>query len=96
MKKDIHPEYREVLFHDTGVDEYFIINSTLETTETKKWEDGKTHVAPPSVEIRTFAASHPSVQVPPTAAPLGSSIPHCIIAERFPPAGTVIEGDCNT
>ena len=30
MKKDIHPEYREVLFHDISVDEYFIINSTLD------------------------------------------------------------------
>ena len=35
MKKDIHPEYREVLFHDTSVDEYFIINSTLNTSQTK-------------------------------------------------------------
>ena len=43
MKKDIHPNYREVLFHDTSVDEYFIINSTLDTTQTKEWEDGKTY-----------------------------------------------------
>ena len=43
MKKDIHPEYREVLFHDTGVDKYFIIRSTLDTTQTKEWEDGKTY-----------------------------------------------------
>lgn len=42
MKKDIHPEYREVLFHDTGADKYFLIRSTLETTQTKEWDDGKT------------------------------------------------------
>ena len=42
MRPDIHPDYREVLFHDTSVDEYFIIGSTLKTNETKKWKDGKT------------------------------------------------------
>ena len=56
MKKDIHPKYREVLFHDTGVDEYFIINSTLETTETKKWEDGKTY---PYYTVEISSSSHP-------------------------------------
>tara|TARA_Y100000816_G_C26057236_1_gene554857 strand:+ start:825 stop:1073 length:249 start_codon:yes stop_codon:yes gene_type:complete len=56
MKKDIHPEYREVLFHDTGVDEYFIINSTLETTETRKWEDGKTY---PYYTVEISSSSHP-------------------------------------
>ena len=43
MKKEIHPEYREVLFHDTSVDEYFLIPSTLKTDQTKEWEDGKTY-----------------------------------------------------
>ena len=43
MKKEIHPEYREVLFHDTSVDEYFLIPSTLNTDQTKEWEDGKTY-----------------------------------------------------
>ena len=43
MKKNLHPEYRPVLFHDTAVDQYFLINSTLETTQTKEWEDGKTY-----------------------------------------------------
>ena len=43
MKKDIHPEYREVLFHDSSADKYWVIRSTLETTETKKWEDGNTY-----------------------------------------------------
>ena len=38
MRPEIHPEYREVLFHDTSVDEYFIIGSTLKTSETKKWK----------------------------------------------------------
>ena len=56
MKKNLHPEYRPVLFHDTAVDQYFLINSTLETTQTKEWEDGKTY---PYFIIETSSASHP-------------------------------------
>ena len=48
MKKEIHPEYREVLFHDTSVDKYFLIPSTLNTDQTKEWEDGKTYPYYPS------------------------------------------------
>ena len=56
MKPEIHPEYREVLFHDTGVDKYFLIRSTLETTETREWEDGKTY---PYYPVEISSASHP-------------------------------------
>tara|TARA_Y100001970_G_scaffold53009_2_gene67099 strand:- start:855 stop:1106 length:252 start_codon:yes stop_codon:yes gene_type:complete len=56
MKKEIHPEYRDVLFHDTSVDEYFLIKSTLKTDQTKKWEDGNTY---PYFVIETSSASHP-------------------------------------
>ena len=56
MKKNLHPEYRPVLFHDTAVDQYFLINSTLETTQTKEWEDGKAY---PYFIIETSSASHP-------------------------------------
>ncbi len=55
MKKDIHPEYREVLFHDTSVDEYFIINSTLNTSQTKEY-DGKTY---PYYQVEISSSSHP-------------------------------------
>ncbi len=55
MKKDIHPEYREVLFHDTSVDEYFIINSTLITSQTKE-HDGKTY---PYYQVEISSSSHP-------------------------------------
>ena len=40
MKKGIHPEYRQVLFHDVSVDEYFLIPSTLSTDQTKEWKHG--------------------------------------------------------
>ena len=56
MKKDIHPEYRKVLFHDTGADKYFLIRSTLETTQTKEWDDGKTY---PYYPVEISSASHP-------------------------------------
>ena len=55
MKKDIHPEYREVLFHDTSVDEYFVINSTLNTSQTKE-HDGKTY---PYYQVEISSSSHP-------------------------------------
>lgn len=55
MKKGIHPEYREVLFHDTSVDEYFIINSTLNTSQTKE-HDGKTY---PYYQVEISSSSHP-------------------------------------
>ena len=56
MKKEILPEYREVLFHDTSVDEYFLIPSTLNTDQTKEWEDGKTY---PYCPLDVSSASHP-------------------------------------
>ena len=56
MKKEIHPEYREVLFHDTSVDKYFLIPSTLNTDQTKEWEDGKTY---PYYPLDISSASHP-------------------------------------
>ena len=56
MKTDIHPESREVLFHDVGVDKYFLIRSTVSTTQTKEWEDGNTY---PYYILDVSSASHP-------------------------------------
>ena len=55
MKRDIHPEYREVLFHDTSVDQYFLIPSTIQTDQTKEW-DGKSY---PYCPLDISSASHP-------------------------------------
>ena len=55
MRKDIHPEYREVLFHDTSVDEYYLVRSTLSTDQTKEYE-GKTY---PYCVLDISSASHP-------------------------------------
>ena len=56
MKKEIHPEYRDVLFHDTGADSYFLIGSTIKTDKTKEWEDGKTY---PYCSLDISSVSHP-------------------------------------
>ncbi|MCI5108474.1 MAG: type B 50S ribosomal protein L31 [Candidatus Pacebacteria bacterium] len=57
MKKDIHPEsYRPVIFVDNSSDQKFLINSTIETSEVDKWEDGKEY---PMVQVEISSASHP-------------------------------------
>ena len=56
MKKDIHPEYREVLFHDTSVDKYWLIRSTMQSDQTKEWTDGNTY---PYCPLDVSSASHP-------------------------------------
>ena len=58
MKAGIHPEYREVVFHDVTSDFKFLTRSTLATTakDTVKWEDGNEY---PLVKIEISSASHP-------------------------------------
>ena len=56
MREGIHPEYRQVLFHDTSVDEYFLVHSTLKTDQTKEWTDGNTY---PYHPLDVSSASHP-------------------------------------
>ena len=55
MKPGIHPEYRDVLFHDTTIDQYFIIGSTVQTNRTEEYQ-GKTY---PYMTIEVSSASHP-------------------------------------
>ncbi len=56
MKKDIHPEYKEVVFRDEDADFAFITRSTIKTSETITWEDGKEY---PLVKLEISSASHP-------------------------------------
>jgi large subunit ribosomal protein L31 len=56
MRKDIHPEYRDVIFHDTSSDVKFMTRSTINTAETMKWEDGNDY---PLVKVEVSSASHP-------------------------------------
>ena len=56
MKKDIHPEYRDVVFYDTSSEYKFMTKSTMTTGETIKWEDGNEY---PLIKVEVSSASHP-------------------------------------
>ena len=56
MKPAIHPHYRDVLFHDTAADVYFLIGSTVGTDRTHLHSDGQTY---PYVALDVSSASHP-------------------------------------
>jgi len=55
MKKDIHPEYRDVIFVDDSSGEQFLIGSTIQAEETGTF-DGKEY---PLVHIEISSKSHP-------------------------------------
>ncbi|CCG98503.1 type B 50S ribosomal protein L31 [Fibrella sp. WM1] len=55
MKKGIHPDYREVVFHDLTSDYKFVTRSTVQTKDTMEFE-GKTY---PLVKIEVSSQSHP-------------------------------------
>ncbi len=55
MRDHIHPEYREVLFHDTNANAFFVIGSTLNSDQTREHEV-KVY---PYVSLDISSASHP-------------------------------------
>jgi large subunit ribosomal protein L31 len=56
MKKDIHPQYNEVVFWDTTSDFKFLTRSTLNSKEKTTWTDGKEY---PVIKVEVSSASHP-------------------------------------
>ena len=56
MKRDIHPEYRPVVFQDASANFAFLTRSTIRTNETIMWEDGDTY---PLARVEISSASHP-------------------------------------
>jgi len=56
MKKEIHPNYRPVVFMDAAANFSFLTRSTVRTGETIKWTDGKEY---PLVKLDISSASHP-------------------------------------
>ena len=56
MKQNIHPEYKEIVFHDTSTDFKFLTRSTASSSEMIQWEDGNTY---PVIKIEVSSASHP-------------------------------------
>lgn len=56
MKKDIHPDYKPVVFYDTQSEFKFLTKSTMTSGETIEWEDGNTY---PVIKVEVSSASHP-------------------------------------
>ncbi len=56
MKKDIHPDYHPVVFHDSASGFEFLTQSTMSSDETIKWSDGNTY---PLIKVEISSASHP-------------------------------------
>ncbi|MUV12670.1 type B 50S ribosomal protein L31 [Noviluteimonas gilva] len=56
MKAGIHPEYRDVVFHDVTSEFKILTRSTLSSKETTKWEDGNEY---PLIKVEVSSATHP-------------------------------------
>ncbi len=56
MRKDIHPEFRLVVFKDVSCDYELLTMSTVRAKETTQWKDGKEY---PLVKLDISSASHP-------------------------------------
>src|ERR1700688_4368177 len=56
MKKDLHPDFRPVVFKDVSCDYELLTMSTVRAKETTKWHDGKEY---PLVKLDISSASHP-------------------------------------
>ena len=56
MKKDIHPEYKYVVFKDASSDFTTLTRSTRTSDETIKWEDGNEY---PLITVEISSGSHP-------------------------------------
>lgn len=57
MKKGIHPtDYRPVVFQDDAAGFAFLTQSTAQSNDSIKWEDGKEY---PLIKVHISSASHP-------------------------------------
>lgn len=56
MKKDIHPQFRPVVFKDVSCDWEMLTVSTVRSKETTTWKDGKEY---PLVKVDISSQSHP-------------------------------------
>jgi large subunit ribosomal protein L31 len=56
MQKNIHPDYRPVVFRDPSADYAFLSRSTVMSDKTIEWEDGNVY---PLVDVDVSSASHP-------------------------------------
>ncbi|HEX2286006.1 MAG TPA: type B 50S ribosomal protein L31 [Mycobacterium sp.] len=56
MKRGIHPDYHPVVFKDATTGDAFLTRSTITSSRTIEWEDGRTY---PLVVVDISSASHP-------------------------------------
>ncbi len=56
MRKEIHPDYHEVVFNDLASGTKFLTRSTVNSDKTIEWEDGNSY---PLVDVEISSASHP-------------------------------------
>jgi large subunit ribosomal protein L31 len=56
MKPGIHPEYRPVVFEDSGGGQRWLTRSTIVTERTTTWEDGEEY---PHVLLDISMYTHP-------------------------------------
>ena len=56
MKQGIHPDYQPVVFKDATTGDAFLTRSTITSSRTIEWEDGRTY---PLVVVDISSASHP-------------------------------------
>ena len=56
MKKNIHPEYRPVIFRDATAGFSFLTRSTRTSEKTMIWQDGREY---PVIDVEVSSASHP-------------------------------------
>ncbi len=54
--RDIHPQYRMVVFKDSASGTEFLTRSTVQTNQTVKYQDGNEY---PLYEVEISSASHP-------------------------------------
>lgn len=56
MKKEIHPQFRQVVFKDVSCDYEMLTMSTMRSKENITWKDGKEY---PLVKVDISSQSHP-------------------------------------
>ncbi|SBT46276.1 type B 50S ribosomal protein L31 [Micromonospora narathiwatensis] len=56
MKRDIHPEYRPVVYRDRAANFAFLTRSTATSDQTVEWSDGNTYAV---IDVQISSASHP-------------------------------------
>jgi large subunit ribosomal protein L31 len=56
LKPGIHPDYHSVVFQDATTGDAFLTRSTITSSRTIDWDDGRTY---PLVMVDISSASHP-------------------------------------